>query len=205
MASFGELIRSLLEKVAQVLGGKGPDEKRLRTLDQMEEKLLVAKRDNTDAVDQLKADIRSREKQAVRKKRELDQTRGESKRVVVGEIERIFRGLDRLRGAEDITAANLDRIGLALAKVGEAKAALRRGAAEEQFDDIALEIQDLFSKIRDADQAARQLEGEQYAAPERSRVDVEKRMAEVQGEEATAAELSPETQKRLEQLETEST
>ena len=43
----------------------------------------------------------------------------------------------------------------------------------------------------------------EYEAPERSRVDVEQRMAEVQGEAVTQTGLSPETEKRLKQLEAE--
>ena len=45
----------------------------------------------------------------------------------------------------------------------------------------------------------------EYEAPEHSRVDIEQRMAEVQGEAVTPTGLSPEIEKRLKQLEAEET
>lgn len=200
MASIWEEIRAF---VARLFGGGSDTERRLKALEATEEKLEAAKRDNTDSLETLKDEIRSLEGRALQKKKELDRTQGDSKRIVVGEVERIFRELDRKRGREGVIAANLERIGVALAKVGEAKAALRAGVTEEQFDDIALEIQDLFGELREADRAARDLERETYEAPEPSPVDVEKRMAEVSGEEKAPAALSAETEKRLKQLESE--
>jgi len=169
----------------------------------MEEKFLSAKRDNEDSLFSLKDDIRSKEALALKKKKELDGVSGDSRRVVVGEIERVFRELDRLRGRENVVAANLDRIDIALAKVGEAKAALRAGVSEEQFDDIALEVQDLFSSLKALDRAAVDLDREKYEPPTTSTVDVEQRVAEIQSNEVAPTGLSAETEKRLKELETE--
>jgi len=199
MRSLWEAIRALFEK----LFGGSETLRRLKALDAMEENFAKAKRDNSDSLETLKEEIRTLEARALHKKKELDQTHGDSNRIVVGEIERIFRELDRLRGRETVISANLDRVGIALAKIGEAKAALRAGVTDEQFDDIALEVQELFGQLRESDRAARDLEKEQYEVRDASRVEVEQRMAEVQGVEPAPVALTAETQKRLKQLETE--
>lgn len=200
MAGIWEAIREFL---AKLFGGGNDTQRRLKALDGMEDKFVAAKRDNEDSLHSLKDEIRTLEARAVQKKRELDQVHGDSKRIVVGEIDRLFRELDRLRGRENVVEANMERIGVALAKVGEAKAALRAGVSEEQFDDIALEIQDLFGTLKTLDRAATDLDREKYEAPLASKVDVDQRMAKVQGAEKAPVALSPETEKRLKQLETE--
>jgi hypothetical protein len=199
MAGLWDSIREFLAK----LFGGNDTQRRLRRLQGMEDRFTAAKRDNEDSLQALKDEIKGLEARALRKKRELDQVHGDSKRIVVSEVERTFRELDRLRGREEIVAANLDRIGVALAKVGEAKAALRAGVSEEQFDEIALEIQELFGTLKTLDIAAKDLEREKYAAPVAPAIDVSQRMAEAEGAEKAPAALSPETEKRLKQLETE--
>ncbi len=199
MADFWEAIRSFL---ARLFGGSDT-KRRLKSLEAMEVKFTAAKRDNTDSLEALKDEIRVLESRARKKKQELEEARGDSRRIVVGEVERIFRELDRLRGRENILAANLDRIGTALAKVGEAKAALRAGVSEEQFDEIALDLQNLFSALRESDRAARDLERERYEAPAANEVKTEERMAELAEDEKTPADLSPEIERRLRQLEAE--
>lgn len=199
MTGLWEAIRSLL---ARLFGGSGI-QRRLKVLEAMEAKFTAAKRDNTDSVESLKDEIHTLESRALRKKQELEKVHGDSKRIVVGEIERIFRELDRLRGRENIIAANLDRIGMAVAKIGEAKAALKAGVSEEQFDDIAVELQDLFAGLGESDRAARDLAREKYEAAAPSQVDTERRMAELTEEQKAPASLSPEMEKRLKQLEAE--
>lgn len=199
MAGILDRIRELL---AKLFGGTDV-QRRLRTLGAIEEKCNADKRDNEDSLRNLKEEIRREENRARKLKEEHDQAQGDSRRIVAGEIERLFRGLDRLRGRENVIAGNLERIGVALAKVAEGKAALKTGVSEEQFDEIALELQDLFGALKSADRAARELDREVYTTPEATPVDAETRMAEVAGEKAPAAELSEETQKRLKSLELE--
>jgi hypothetical protein len=199
MAGLWEAIRSLLSR----LFGGSDTQRRLKTLESMETKFTSAKRDSTDGVESLKGEIRALEARALRKKQEFEKSHGDTKRIVIGEIERTFRELDRLRGRETIIAANLDRIGLALAKIAEAKAALKAGVSEEQFDDIAVELQDLFAKLRESDQAARELEKEEYEVTAPTHVETEQRMAELTEETKPSVTLSPEIEKRLKQLETE--
>ncbi|MCC5829242.1 MAG: hypothetical protein JJU36_07320 [Phycisphaeraceae bacterium] len=200
MAGIWTAIRDLL---ARLFGGGDDTARRLKALGAMRQRLTAAKRDNEDSLHALKDDIRLLEARAVHKKRELDQVHGDSKRIVVGEIDRIFRELDGLRGRENIIAANLERIRVALAKVDEAEAALRAGVTEEQFDELAFEIQGLFSELKTLDRAAADLDRERYEPPATSKVDVDQRVEEVQGAREAPVTLSPETEKRLKQLETE--
>lgn len=199
MAGILDMIRELLAK----LFGGNDVQRRLKVLGAMEERFSAAKRDNEDSLRNLKEEIKTEENRARKLKQEHEQAYGDSKRIVAGEIERLFRGLDRLRGRENVIAGNLDRIAVALAKVAEAKAALKAGVSEEEFDDIALEIQDLFGSLKSMDRAARDLDRETYASAEAVPVNAEERMAEVAGEKESATELSEETQKRLKALELE--
>lgn len=197
------ILGAVRDFLANLFGGGNDTQRRLTALTAMEDRISEARRDNEEGISVLKDEIRLLETRARQKKREYDQARGDSQRIVGGEIDRIFCELDRCRGRENIVAANLERISVALAKVGEAKAALRAGVSEEQFDDIALEIQDLFGTLKTLDRAATDLDREKYEALVASNVDVEKRMAEVLGDEKAPPALSPETVKRLKQLETE--
>jgi len=200
MGSFGDMISAVLSRLAQILGLKPSEKQRLEL---MEQKLAAAKANNMDRLEALKDKIRQFEAQALRKKKEYDLAKGDSKRIVGGEIERLFRDLDRLHGQENVIAANIERISVAQAKLEEYKAAKAIGLEEEEFDDIALELQDAFEELKVADRASRDLERVEYQAPEASPVDINRRMAEVAGEQETVTGLSAETEKRLKQLEAE--
>lgn len=199
MAGLWEAIRSLF---ARLFGGSDA-ERRVNALETMEANFTASKRDNADSLECLKEEIRTLEARALQKKREFERSHGETKRIVAGEIERLFRELDRLRGRETILAASLDRVGVALAKIGEAKAALKAGVSEEQFDAIAIELQELFAKLRESDKAARDLEREEYEVAGPTRVDTEQRMAELTDEAKPPITLSPKTEQRLKKLEAE--
>ena len=199
MAGLWEAIRSLL---ARLFGGSDA-QGRVNALETMEANFTASKRDNTDSLEALKEEIRTLESRALQKKQEFERSHGDSKRVVAGEIERIFRELDRLRGRETIIGKNLDRIGVALDKIREAKAAMQAGVTDEQFDEIALELQDLFATLRQSDRAARDLEREKYEVAEPTPVKTEQRMAELTEETKTPITLSPETEQRLKKLEAE--
>ncbi len=200
MGNLGETISDILSKLAQFLGIKASDKRRTKL---MEQKLADAKASNVDRLEALKDKIRQFETQAIRKKKEYEAAKGDSKRIVGGEIERIFRDLDRLHGQENVIASNIERISIAQAKIEEYKAAQAGGLEEGELDDIALELQEAFEGLKVADRASRDLEHVEYQEPEGSSVNAEKRMAEVSGEQETTAGLSLEVEKRLKQLETE--
>jgi hypothetical protein len=97
--------------------------------------------------------------------------------------------------------ANLDRISVAISKVGELAAAQASGIEEGQLDDIALDLQEVFGQLKASDREARDLENEHYVSPERVKVDVSQRIGELEGAKETSAELSDSTLKRLKELE----
>ena len=134
---------------------------------------------------------------------ELEGARGDIKRLVAGSIEQVFRDLDRLQGQEQIIRSNIERLSVAQAKLQELNVAQVTGLEEGQLDDIALDLQDAFAGLKATDREAAELEQVAYEAPKRSRVDVEQRMAEVEGEGVNTTGLSPEAEKRLKQLEAE--
>ena len=200
MARFGETISAIFSKLAQLLGIKQSDNRRTEL---MEQKLATAKASNIDRLEALKDKIRQFEAQALRKKREYEASKGDTKRIVGGEIERIFRDLDRLHGQENVIGSNIERISTAQAKLEEYKAAEAKGLEEGELDDIALDLQEAFGELKVADRASRDLESVEYQAPRVSSVNAEQRMEEVAGERETEAGLSVETEKRLKQLEIE--
>jgi len=202
MAGVMETIGELLSRLAVLLRLKPSESQRF---DKMEQSLASNKAANIDKMEALKDRIRQFEAQALRKKSEYEQAKGDSKRIVGREIEQLFRDMDRLRGQEDVLSQNIERISLAQAKLEEYKAAVMKGLEEDALDDLALDLQQAFEELKVADRASRDLQKVEYKAPERNRVDTEKRMAEVAGEHETTTGLSPETEKRLKVLEAEET
>jgi hypothetical protein len=200
MGNVGDAIAAILSRLAQLLGLK-PSEK--RRLELMEQRLVAAKASNVDRLEGLKDKIKLLESQALRKKKELEGARGDSKRLVAGSIEQLFRDLDRLKGQEQIIRSNIERLSVTQAKLQELSVAQETGLEEGQLDDIAVDLQEAVAGLKAADREATDLARVEYEAPERSRVDIEQRMAEVQGETVTQTGLSPETEKRLKQLEAE--
>lgn len=198
MSRLTENVSAVLARIAEWLGMKPSQAKRLEIL---QEKLSASRAGNADKLEALKDEIRKLEHRALQKKAEADAARGDVKRLIVREIEQIFRDLDRLRGRETIIAANLDRISIALAKISELTAAQASGVEEGQLDDIALELQEVFGELKASDHEARDLERERYAGPEREAVDVSRRVGELEGTKETSAELSESTLKRLKELE----
>ena len=124
MGSFGDTISAILSRLAQLLGLK-PSEK--RRLELMEQKLAVAKASNVDRLESLKDKIKRLESQALRKKQELEAARGDSKRIVAGSIEQLFRDLDRLQGQEQIIRSNIERVSVAQDKVTRTEGCPRNG------------------------------------------------------------------------------
>ena len=198
MGSFRDSMSANLSRLAGILGVKGSDKRRM---EQMEHKLSIARAGNQDRLEALKEKIRDLEGQALSKKQELESARGDSKKIIAREIERIFRELDRLHSREKIIAGNLDRISIALVKLEEYADAREVGLSDDDLDDIALDLQEAFDDLNIADKAVNDLDRITYQPPQASRVESEARMAEVSGERETDTGLTAETQKRLKQLE----
>ena len=200
MGRIGEAIRSVLANIAKFLRIIPSDERRVEFMDR---KLAVAKAKNVDRLDALKHTIKQIEAEVLLKKKEYESARGDSKRIAGGEIERLFRDLDGLRGQERVIFSNIERISVAQAKLAEYKDAQQKGLEEGELDDIAVGLEDAFEGLKTADRASRDLDRIQYESRESKSIESEKRMAEVAGERETTTGLSPETEKRLKQLDTE--
>ncbi len=198
MGDFRDSISAKLSRLTGIIGLKSSDKRRI---EQMEHKLSVARAGNLDRLQAIKEKIRDLEGQALMKKQELDSARGDSKRIIAGEIERLFRDLDRLQGREKIIAANMDRISIAQVKLEEYSDARESGLSEDDLDEIALDLQVSFDDLNTADKAMKDLSKVIYEPPQAERVDAEARMAEVSGENETTAGLTTETEKRLKELE----
>ncbi len=114
--SFSDSVSEILAKLAKMLGLKPSEARRMEL---MEQKLVSARAANVDRIEVIKQEIRQLETRALKKKKELDEARGDSKRIIAGEIERTFRDLDRLRGRESILTRNIDKLSMALSKLSE--------------------------------------------------------------------------------------
>jgi len=200
MSGFSERVSEVLSRLAELLGLKTSEAARL---DEMEHKLVLARADNNDRLEALKDEIRILEVRALKKKQEYEQARGDSRKIVAGEIKRTFHELDLLHNREKIIGANLDRLSTAQAKLRELRDANARGVEEGQLDDLALELQETFTGLTIADRATRDLDRVSYEPTERHAVDLDQRMAETAGEREAQPELSNEIEKRLAELETE--
>lgn len=194
------MVSAILEFLKKLLGIKSSEARRF---DALEKKLVADKAKNIDKLEEFKDKVRQMEAQLRRKKAEMDEVKGDLKRVVAKEIERLFRDLDRMRGQETIIAANLDRISIAQAKLEEYKLAVEKGLDEDELDDLALDLKEAFESMQIADRTVRDLDKVAYQPPERSAVEAEKRMAEVTGAQETETTLSEDIEKRLLELEAE--
>lgn len=205
-------ISDLLAQILEWLGLKPSQKKQF----QRQERSLREKRAvNEDRLDSLKDQIASVERKVLTKKREYEAAKGDTKRIVGGEIERLFMELDRFRGQEAILARNLEQIALGLAKLAEIRAALDSGVDEGVFDELALELQDIIGELKVGDQAARDLAAVQYAGMSRTEsVAIDARMAQLEADALPPQETSPQqrqaseglsqaTRERLEELDSE--
>jgi hypothetical protein len=202
MGNLSEGVVAFLTRLARILGIDPSDSQRY---EKMKQKLDAAKASNVDKLEALKDKIGQIEKNALRKKKEWVAAKGTTKRIISGELERLFRDMDRLRGEENIIASKLEHNSVAQAKLAQVIAEGGPGpkVTDTDLDDIALDLQEAVEGLEEADRAIRDLEGVEYQPPKVSQVNVGERMAEITGEQETTAGLSTDTEKWLEQLETE--
>ena len=190
-----------LASILEFFGIKQSDSAKYRRL---KEKLLDTKATYVDRLESLKDRIQTLERKALDKKREYDATKGRVKQVVAGEIDRLFKELDRSKENEAIIGQNIEKANLAIGKLESMEDAQRPGVSEDVFDELAVELKDIYADLKRTDQAARDLENVEYEAPGTSRVDAESRMAELEipsnSAEETSGELPQSTVERLKEL-----
>ena len=189
-----------MSKLLEILHVKKSTERRMA---EMERNLKRAKSGNEDRLQDLKADVRRLEALAVQKKKEFDETRGDSKQMVGGEIALIIRERNRLRDRGKIISGNIERLATALAKIEEWRAAKTSGIHGGDLDDIAIEAQDRFDDLEISDSAARDLARVGYKARQGERADVTREVEELKETGKEAAGILPsEILKELKELET---
>jgi len=170
-----DLLVGLLERT----GLKTPQWKKFQ---QMEQSLLNKRALNEERLDELKRQIGLIESRALAKKRAFDTAKGTTKRIVGGEIERLFKQLDQCRGQETILARNLDQIALGLSKLAEIRAAMDAGVDEDLFDELAVELRDIFGEMKAVDQAMTEINAIRYEPPETDLSDTETRIVQLEAE-----------------------
>ena len=194
-------LSDMLEKILEMLGIKKTDSQQYA---KVEEKLRSAKSVNADQLEMLKEKVAEQEREIRQKKRAYDNATGDTKRIVGGEIERLFRDIDRLRGKESIVTRNLDKISLTLAKVDEWRVAQQQGIDEEMLDGLAIDLEDIFADLKATDRTAKSLADVKYEEEAKSNsIDIESRMAELQGEQVASQGMNAETAARLKALDEE--
>ena len=170
----------------------------------MEKKLRAKKASNVDRLEGLKELICSLENKARQKKKEYDAATGDTKRIIGGEIERIFKELDNTRNRESIIGSNINKVALAISKIQELQDAVDRGVEQDDLDELAVELEDIIGEMKDTDRAAEDLEDVKYREPEKKSIDIEDRMADLEGEKEPEKQeeetLSESSAQRLREL-----
>jgi hypothetical protein len=198
MSEFSDFFSTVTNRLAHGLGLKASDKQQLT---QWKAHLAQSKADNHDALEKLKEEIQQVEQRIRLKKTKFDQAHGLTQKMIGREIEQVFRELDRKEKQADIVLSGIEANSLALDKVGELERALERGFKEGQLDAIAVQLEDTFAEVQQADNALKDLEKVGYRAPETASVDVEQRTRELEGTKPAKAALSEATLARLKQLE----
>jgi hypothetical protein len=200
MKELSEFLGAISQRLAAGLGAKASDKQQVA---QWKSHLAQAKADNVDGLERLKEEIAQVEQRIRLKKTKFDQAHGLTQKMIGKEIEQVFRELDRKEKQADIALASIDANALAMDKLAELERALERGLKDEQLDAIAVQLEDTFAEVQQADNALKDLEKVGYRAPEAATVDVSSRMRELEGAKPEAAGLSGATLERLKQMERE--
>jgi hypothetical protein len=200
MAGMSETVRETLAKMAETVGLKASD---ARQLEGFAQKLSSAKAANIDKLEDLKEEIRGLEVRALKKKKEYDEAKGAVRKILAGEVEQLFRELDRRQSRANILARNIDRISIAQSKIEEIRVAQLQGASDDEIDTIALQAAEKFEALEIGDRAVADLEKERYNGRGTEPVDIESRAAELDRPAKDSAELSDDAKNRLKELEGE--
>ncbi|MFW6106655.1 MAG: hypothetical protein ACOC8H_00695 [bacterium] len=170
----------------------------------MDKKLRASRASNVDRLESLKEEIGALMRRIKSKKKEYDAATGEARRVVKGEIQRVFAELDRLKNREQIIGRNIGQLDLAVAKLAELQDARSQGVDTETLDDIAFELEDIVDELKMTDKAREDLDQVTYEPQKASEMDIEARVANLEGTgketEPVSEELSESDMKRLKEL-----
>ena len=182
-------------------GSNSPEDGKRREI----EELRAKKAGLHDKLEELKEEKKLHEKQFIEKNEELEAAKGDSRKTIIGEMELLDRQLRSLStGRETILLQSIKNINGAIAKAEETLAAMAKGVTEDQLDNIAVDAEEEFKKLKDADEVAKELEGVEYQAPQEEEADIAGRLEklEEQGKsnEEAEEEIPPAVADRLKEL-----
>ena len=194
-------LNDVIAKLLEFLGLKKSESDKYEAMDR---KLRSSRASNVDRLEGLKEEIAKLTRQVKAKKTEYDAATGDTRRIVKGEIERLFGELDRIRGRETIIGRNISQLDLAVAKLAELRDAKAQGVEPEALDEIAVELEDIFKELKETDRAKNALDEVRYEPQKSATMDIDARVAELEGvdkaTETSSAELSDSTRQRLKEL-----
>lgn len=182
------------------------DDQRERELNlKRQRELEKAIRDDREAQRGLIDEIRELESRAKLLGKELEKTTGQSKRILISQIEQTFCDLDLLKEREKLIQGNISSNTLVLEKIkGLVVASGLHGATAETMDDVGTSARLKFDELRDRDTAARQLERDTYEPPpivvQAPDDSLEQRAAHIKAVQASEPTLSTDAAARLKEL-----
>ncbi len=143
----------------------------------IEQKLRAMKIENVNNFDELKKKIQHLEAKIVRKKTEYDTSRGSVKQMVMLEIEQMFKELDSLKQNQLILNRNINKITQEISKLEQIRDSGLQGLNQEEIDQLALNLEDNFSKLQELDLVSKDLERVIYHHKEENQSELLERLS----------------------------
>jgi hypothetical protein len=200
MSEFNDFVGEVTARLARGLGLKPSDrEQFLKWRTKFEED----KASNLDRWEQIKDDIRAVEFRLKKHKTEYEASHGKVKEMIGRQIEQGFRELDRKSGQITIVERNLESLTTFIDRLAELEHAKAVGVTEDAADKLAVQLEEGFAQVKDADGALKGLAGVQYEGPEKAPLDVDQRLSELDEAKPSTPGLSQSTAERLKRLEKE--
>lgn len=199
MSQFEEKSPSFADKIKGLFGFKTSQDDKYKKL---RENLVQSRITNEERFESLKKDIQRLGNRAVQKNIEAEASGPDVRKLIIHEIEQIFRDIDNLQGQQNIIIGNLRRISLQISKIDEIMAAKIRGADSKTLDALLIDFQELTKDMRGNDITTSFLEKECYELPEEEETarNIHERLSDIQGVADTSGAMPESIQKRLQEL-----
>jgi hypothetical protein len=150
MDNFSEFIGAAASRLARGLGLRPGEQEQLRL---WRENLARHRAENQDRLDGLREEITLHEKRIRDKKAKYDKAVGLNQRLLAKEIQMDLRQLNRMETPGDFLLASIEANTLALEKLGELDLAIGRGVKGEDLDTIAVQLEEAFDRVEEANEA----------------------------------------------------
>lgn len=182
METIRDLVGSVLSRVAQGLKLNPSELEKIRA---WKTKLEQAKRDNHDRVQDFKDGLRELEARVLKLHGEHQrESSGGLRRVVAREMDQACSELELKEERLDLLFANIERQAAALEKIAQLEETSRHGVSEAQADELAIQLEEAFDDLEQADEAMRGAQSVTYRRKESGKVDVAKHVRQIRGEPA---------------------